>query len=161
MRTLDEVIKALELFENTPLDCAKKCPYAEECQDRDQCFCCEREADALHYLKDYRDSKEWLELEKRNYAEAVKNCDQAEVKYTKHVLELNRNDPLTWDELKKKKGKPVWVERPEWKEWLLVSEIDNDKCEMFLRDKWGNGVSVNGRNIGYWQAYRKERREDL
>lgn len=119
---------------------------------------------------------EQLGVEKERYQEAVKNCEEAENKYrmTNDALDAQRlqmmwvdkhfafeepNDPLTWDELKGMEGRPIWLERPEWKEWLLVSEIDNDKCEMYLRDKWGNGVIVNGRNVGYWRAYRKERTE--
>lgn len=67
------------------------------------------------------------------------------------------NSPLTWNELKDMEGKPIWMERPEWKEWLLISEIDEDKCEIYLRDKWGNGIIVNGRNVGYWRAYRRRK----
>lgn len=120
--------------------------------------------DALHYLQTYRaDKLEWEQTRQANeerYQEAVKNCERAENKFIARLKELDigtLNDPLTWDELKTMEGTPVWVERPEWKEWLLVSEIDEDKCEIYLRDKWGNGISVNGRNIGYWRAYRKER----
>ena len=39
-------------------------------------------------------------------------------------------------------------------------DIDEDTGEIYLRDKWGNGVIVNIRNLGYWRAYRKERNED-
>ena len=132
--------------------------------------------DALHYLTDYRDKNRQLDVEKARYQEAVRNCEEAENKYRmaqdaldaqrlqmmwvdKHFAFEEPTDPLTWDELKGMEGKPIWLERPEWKEWLLVSEIDNDKCEMYLRDKWGNGVIVNGRNVGYWRAYRKEKTE--
>lgn len=132
--------------------------------------------DALHYLTDYRDKNRQLDVEKARYQETVRNCEEAENKYRmaqdaldaqrlhmmwvdKHFKFEEPDDPLTWDELRQMEGKPIWLERPEWKEWLLVSEIDNDKCEMYLRDKWGNGVIVNGRNVGYWRAYRKERTE--
>lgn len=94
-------------------------------------------ADALHYLKEYR---------KLDSLDAV-------------AFSEDDNPELIWDELRQMEGKPVWVERPEWKEWLLVSEIDERKCEIYLRDKWGNGAIVNGRNIGYWRAYQKERHE--
>ena len=95
------------------------------------------------------------------FEKTVKRLREIFAKYKFEPEEDNEEDnpPLTWDELQQMEGKPVWVERPEWKEWLLVSEIDEDKCEIYLRDKWGNGVSVNGRNIGYWRAYRKERSE--
>lgn len=96
-------------------------------------------ADALHYLKVFRAEREHL------------------VELHRELVKENDNNPLTWSELRQMEGKPVWMKRPEWKEWLLVSEIDEDKCEIYLRDKWGNGIIVNGRNVGYWRAYRKER----
>ena len=67
-----------------------------------------------------------------------------------------RNDPLTWDELKEMIGKPVWVERDGWKvirsfeTWEDVNQeiinfTDNERsCRSVL-------------DHGDWQAYRKER----
>ena len=128
---------------------------------------------ALHYLKNYRDTKEWLELEKKNYAEAVKNCERAESKYTKLVLDMNRNDPLTWEELEEMKDKPLWFE------W--VSEEDDDldfetagwinKYWCFIYRFLGKGNQIievldcvgdwhqfYAENLGTsWNAYRKER----
>ena len=110
--------------------------------------------DALHYLKTYRDSKAWLELEKRNYAEAVRNCDTAEAKYTMLCMEYARNDPLTWDELRQMEGKPVWVEWQDHKEWFLIDEIDDKK--IVFRACNGFGWHCN-RHEPTWQAYRKEK----
>lgn len=119
-------------------------------------------SDALHYLKNYRDTKKWLDLEKRNYAEAVKNCERPKAKYTQMILDMNRNGPLTWDELKQMEGKPVWVVRTEKycvPHWAIVDKvykwdsIDDSSAilqpedeELFLSDQ--------GKT---WQAYRKER----
>lgn len=72
MKTLDEVIEAQE-----------RCATYPNCH-----FCflhagpvCEWIQDALHYLKAFRDAKDALEAEKDRYAEAVKNCEEAENKY--------------------------------------------------------------------------------
>ena len=113
MKTIDEVIRSFEL------SCGKKdcgqCPYDDECLDHHVCECYERMADALHYLKEYRmqlddivAKRQALEAEKDRYAEAVRNCEQAENKYRKMEDELNnirrdhieqmKNDPLTWDD---------------------------------------------------------------
>lgn len=134
--------------------------------------------DALHYLKEYRSDKSQWKEDKKAYEDewqkAIHATKKARERYialakdTKDELgvlrdfraEQQANPPLTWQELKQMEGKPVWIERAEWKEWLLISEIDKDKCEIYLRDMWGNGVSVNARNVGYWRAYRKERNED-
>ena len=74
------------------------------------------EADALHYLKEYKikrerifsqvqacnDREQRLQEEIARYQEAVKNCELAENKYRQLAQNLGEvgNDPLTWDELK-------------------------------------------------------------
>ena len=45
-------------------------------------------ADALHYLKAFRYAKDTLELEKDRYREAVRNCEEAELKYRKLAQSL-------------------------------------------------------------------------
>ena len=137
MRMLDEVIDAMERCSIPHYFDCKGCPYEDDDAEV-ECKSDDRDADVLHYLK---------VLQKMQKAQPV----------TKGEWDELYNSPLTWDELQQMEGKPVWMERPEWKEWLLISEIDGDKCEIYLRDKWGNGVIVNARNIGYWRAYRKER----
>ena len=93
-------------------------------------------ADALHYLREYR---------KLDSLDAV-------------AFTEDDNDPLTWDELKLLKGKPVWVEEPSFfgKTWVIISG-SNDEAIF--------GVAV-GTMVFYtkdeqgktWQAYRKERK---
>ena len=100
------------------------------------------EADALHYLKEYQKDKQIY-----SYGIARRYLDLAE-----------RNDPLTWDELKTMEGKPVWVEllKGKWKGWDVIGGFDEDDFGVAM-------VTVH--NDDYykldlgttWQAYRKER----
>jgi hypothetical protein len=176
MKTLDEVIKSFEWCIDDGHDDCDGCPYnTGEVTD-----CHERNIDALHYLRELRDMTDipMEYFENGGTSQKLRNTsqitcpkchsefvilddpdgDHAQLLKCQALLQdIYRNDPLTWNELRTMEGKPVWLERPEWKEWLLISEIDEGKCEIYLRDKWGNGVIVNGRNVGYWRAYRKER----
>ena len=69
------------------------------------------------------------------------------------------NPPLTWDELQKMKGKPVWVEflrdgESYDAEWIIIQDI-NDEC-------MGDTQRFAYQKLDYsklWQAYRKERHE--
>ena len=149
MKTLDEVIDAIGFCKSGDLSKCKDCPYIGTCE-LDYAVLSD---DALHYLKVLKDILDPLKVKKISHEITCPKCNSVIA-----ILLPESNDPLGWETLKTMEGKPVWVERPEWKEWLLISEIDEGKCEMYLRDKWGNGVIVNGRNIGYWQAYRKERK---
>ena len=149
MKTLDEVIKKIEACIEADGHCPA-CPYevSESCGDMD--------ADALHYLKNYLDTKEWLDLEKRNYAEAIKNCERAEAKYTQMTIDMNRNDPLTWDELKTMEGKPVWVEGDRGNMWIIVGAFPRWMPDAFA-DSVPN-IWWKKEDLGKtWQAYKKER----
>lgn len=99
--------------------------------------------DALYYLREYHD----------NYGNLIASMNH----HLRKIKELEQNDPLTWNELKEMVGKPVWMETPEWSEWMLLNYIDQDKSELYFRDKWGNGFSCNIRNHLTWHAYPKER----
>ena len=141
MKTLDEVIKAWSICfsDNSRSNCTG-CPYADE-DGESACFNHDRE-DALHYLKEYQGlSKMWNDrLDKEQ-----------------------KNDPLTWDELKGMEGKPVWVEEryrngdlksSGW--WLIDFWNDDQIC---MRDPAGNPWNEHRSNYGRdWQAYRKERK---
>ena len=80
MKTLDEVIKALEYCLN-PVDnfgnCNAECPYIHCCDPSNH----DVTEDALHYLKEYR-------MDKENFAEAIHNCGLAESKYITALYEL-------------------------------------------------------------------------
>ena len=86
MRTLDEVIKAVE----EDLECANV-SYPETFYDYDN------HKDALYYLKEYRETKKHLAC-----------LDAAEIRGDD--TQVVNNPPLTWDELRQMEGKPVWVE---------------------------------------------------
>lgn len=141
MKTLDEVIKKIEACIKADGHCSA-CPYevSESCGDMD--------ADALHYLKEYRKDKQIY-----SYDIARRNFELAE-----------RNDPLSWDELKAMKGKPVWVELtyPEggYSHWGIIEGFPIAGYEfMDLRgfhqiDSFSVVAKEQGKT---WQAYRKER----
>lgn len=62
--------------------------------------------------------------------------------------ESQKNEPLTWDELKLMEGSPVWVECIEGvvggsyliRDWFLIEWIDNNRHEIIIRDKHGNQI---------------------
>ena len=125
--------------------------------------------DALHYLQTYRaDKLEWEQTRQANeerYQEAVKNCERAENKFIARLKELNigtLNDPLTWQELQKMVGKPIWVEyddhlegrkRTKFKDWEVIDCILNGR--IVVKGEWDYHKSELG---DIWQAYRKERK---
>ncbi len=75
MKTLDEVIKGFECCQE--INCAE-CPYANwDNTDIVRCDPMDKEDDALHYLKAFRDAKDALETEKDRYAEAIEAWNRA------------------------------------------------------------------------------------
>ena len=126
MKTLDEVIKAMT---------DDILPCGEELISK--CPLCENCTDALFYLKEYR----WLQ---DNCADALAEKFPSE------------NEALTWKELKRMEGKPVWVEERDCHYWAVIGKYDSTKNHeflclrgLFLMDKDDLGKT--------WQAYRKER----
>ena len=196
MKTLDEVIKALEYCTNVDESECYECPVFAEPD-------CMINADALHYLNEYRNMKkaldykaehyermiekvkqqgqEWedrCQAEIARYQEAVKNCELAENKFRKLEGEMNqlrrdfvediKNEPLTWEELCKMIGKPVWIEdrlnsnsiNGKVSGWHIVSTVWNSENQRV----WTVSDLFNKRcftkesfDSGEWQAYRKER----
>ena len=144
MKSLDEVIKKIEK--------QWVCPSSDEADE--YCELYDVRDDALHYLKEYRDDRE-------NFSEAISNCGKA---LNKYIVDINalaqqeENLPLTWDELQKMVGRPVWVEQHhgDTKGWLLILR----KCDdvVTCTTKHGNSFYLYKANYGEkWQAYRKER----
>lgn len=141
MKTLDEVIKAFSEV-NKEVGCGD-CQFNDAesddipCEMTDCIF-----NDALHYLNEYQRDKQIFayDIAKRN-------------------LELSeRNEPLTWDELKTLNGKPVWLELtyPGYQPWCGWEVIDHDG----VNEKWMSTYrdDYNREQMGKtWQAYRKER----
>ena len=185
MKTLDEVIKALE-------EC-----MADDAIESEGVYLA---TDALHYLKEYKDKAHRLDIdiaehhrtflqlgvEIARYQEAVRNCEEAENKYRKaeqdalkalddwasRPVEENKklvltvdNPPLDWEQLKQMIGKPVWVEGKTVKHWAVITGIYYDDLnegyllETYYAEKQGSNTSRRKRStLGKsWQAYRKER----
>lgn len=137
MITLDEVIKAFE-------ECiVPKNVFCNGCYKVDRCKITEV---ALNYLKEYQRDKHIFA-----YDIARRNLEVAE-----------RNDPLTWDELKTMEGKPVWtvestvtyddngIERIG--RWNIIREVTQEHIIFYI----GLPYHKSWQGIG-WQAYRKER----
>ena len=101
MKTLDEVINSMEACVH------EKCYYESDCAYSYLAFgeiSCVTKAipammtDALQYLKQFRDYQ-----------------NSAEMKINPACVSGVENEPLSWDELKQMKGKPVLVEADEGK----------------------------------------------
>lgn len=149
MKTLDEVIKRIEIYKNI--------------FDKNGCFEC-------HYHEDDCTDSCFLE----NVLYYLNTIETTENLYHNAVNELNKwieNDwkdrclPLTWDELKQMDMQPVWYESLYWgiKTWAIVlvqkesiyldwyhrcqdgEIIKGDRCEIH-KDQQGER----------WQAYRKK-----
>ena len=108
------------------------------------------EENAIYYLKEYRDhmKNEIIELHE-------------EVKKQKEMIEFLEK-PLTWDELKSMKGKPVWIEYSGYTpNWEIVENIGAVRGS--TGDFTGNFIETNksvlhkDKQGKTWQAYRKER----
>lgn len=87
MKTLDEVIKALDVC-STGKGC-ENCPYAVYDEDgfEEYLECGKMNVDALYYLKTYKDDKDDLTALRAYWKEQ------------------HENNALTWDELKRESGK--------------------------------------------------------
>lgn len=105
-------------------------------------------ADALHYLKT-------IETTENLYHDAVNELSKWEDEDWK-----DRHLPLTWDELKTMKGKPVWVHLfgsglGEWN--LIHAQLDN---QIWFTDGNGYIYDMHEEKQGKtWQVYRKEKYE--
>lgn len=145
MKTLDEVIKAFEICigyycSNSEHDV---CPYIGE---SDMGCGKEPEKDALYYLKEYQRYQN------------TPSCD-GHMRLVDYFEESQKNEPLTWSELKQMEGKPVWVETRcgKYATWGIVDHFDVSEygiARMFLR---GDGYLEKQEQGDVWQAYRKER----
>ena len=135
MRTLDEVIKALE---SARIQVETGNGLWVDYRDND-----DLKADALHYLKAYKDDRNDLTALRAYWAE-----QQA-------------NNPLTWDELKAINSiTPLWITHIDdlsgyeydygW--WLCSGATDT--CIYYIPLNWEISRQGYGKT---WQAYRKER----
>lgn len=158
MRTLDEVIKAVE----EDLECANV-SYPETFYDYDN------HKDALYYLKEYRSDMQIYAANQKLWedelAQKIKDFGDAKDRYIARLKELDigtLNEPLTWDELKAMEGKPVWIELlgkgkwKKWKGWDVIGGFDDDDFGFAMCTVRGDYYYLA--DLGKtWQAYRKER----
>lgn len=156
MKTLDEVIDALEVCSQMDAEC-DKCPYHATAKG----WCEEKDRDALHYLR---------ELQLFRETPLMQGIHKAQNEYALYpVSDWGKDEPdfnpaLTWDELRHMEGKPVWVEEQfsnEWHgRWEVISTIndtefwDEDEKNIWMTDEECRYKSNYGKT---WQAYRKER----
>ena len=153
MKTLDEVIKGFECCKS--IEC-KECPYRILFNDDSHVPCdqFEKDDDALHYLKEYRSEKAMWKADRKRFLDWIEQYKESREKHQQAVIELKKNPPLTWDELKRMEGKPVWVEytsdgKGEWTIIRIVEENNLiDDIGVYPREDIGKT----------WQAYRKERK---
>ena len=120
--------------------------------------------DALYHLKRYKDQREARDDQINRYRDVAKKCENILTDYValqQYWWKQQENPPLTWDELRKMEGKPVFIcilkDDGEWHgEWCLIEKVSNLmvetlRCEM---NYWGFRKITFGKT---WQAYRKER----
>ena len=114
--------------------------------------------DALHYLKEYRSEKAMWEADRKGYLNWIEQYKEAREKHQQAVIELKKNPPLTWDELRTMEGKPVWVEHHLFKGWRLIGWQGNDHM-MNLVGPYSEQLPLFADGCGCdWQVYRKERK---
>ena len=153
MKTLDEVISALENCCSSKVNC-DNCTYTVvNAEGVTICNNDQMEKDALHYLKVYREKNNILEAQRIEYN---RGFEQLMAEWSR----IKDNPPLTWDELKQMEGKPVWVEGISENEWGIVDcfYVNAFRAEMVTikmrNDLWHLDRVMQGST---WQAYRKER----
>lgn len=136
MKTLDEVIKA----------CEETVSDVDRGVDIEGCYLGATETrDALHYLKEYR---RYQNTPSRNGHMALVDFEESQ-----------KNEPLSWDELRTMEEKPVWLVNTatEEAEWVFVGEwLDDD--EMRICRMWRDYAQYISREFygNIWKAYRKE-----
>ena len=141
MNSLDEIIESISFC------CEGLCEYCvfeEEHKMRNPCTIALM-SDAQTYLKEYREMKQHLAC-----------MDKGESRGDD--TQIVNNPPLTWDELRKMQGEPVWVDHKHYSKWLIVYEVyentivldGNGFYTQYFPDD--NDKEVRGK------AYRKERK---
>lgn len=146
MKTLDEVIKALE---ENPVPMAYTAKVAVQEEDL---------FDALSYLKMYRSDQLQWEVDRKGYLDWIDQYKEAREKHQQAVIELKKNPPLTWEELKGMDGKPVWVEALLYKQWAIIAYVGNDHIRFEGANLYAPESRVYMGDDDGWQAYRKERK---
>ena len=106
--------------------------------------------DAIYYLKEYQEKREEI----CKIAKII--ADSWELRKQTMAFE-DRNDPISWDELKEMEGKPVWIEDPGRKEWMIIDHVvdEDTKYErLYIQSFYPRSFYKHDHQ---WKAYRKER----
>ena len=104
--------------------------------------------DAIEYLKDYKDKE-------NRYHDEIKKTEDFRMMYIHAIADFEDNPPLTWDDLLKMKGKPVWLNMPEPK-WIIIlnAGVTQDGTKIFITENEFYDMKDYGIK---WMPYRKER----
>ena len=146
MKTLDEVIKAMENCYGPDAECCDKCQYTKKNSAGSICLKCNLEDDALIYLKAYQ------------WQMTNPDGDHLQLEKCRALLsDFYQNEPLSWDELRTMEGKPVWVECENFfcSQWVILTNVYDEKA-MFIGDRIVDS-ELKEEMGDVWQAYRKER----
>lgn len=144
MKMLDEVITELKtIYDRYEAEGCFYCSFLRECIGS-YCYL----ADALHYLKEYQETKKHLAC-----------LDDAEIRGDD--TQVVNNPPLDWETLKQMEGKPVWVEWTKTEEsyWCFVGEwFDDDEMRIYhIGRDYADYIHKTVYTPDIVQAYRKER----
>lgn len=137
MKTLDEVIKALE---SARIQVETGYGLWVDYRDND-----DLKADALHYLKLLKT-----------------HCDRVQNQIEDLREEYRPNDPLTWDELRQMEGKPVWIDGSVCSSgfWAIVEGFGEsggaDYVFLCGNQFWKEDMKDDDNGLS-WNAFRKER----
>lgn len=139
MKTLDEVIKALEICTSDHGGC-EGCPYDPDCTPN------YKWDEAIFYLKEYQRYQN------------TPSCN-GHIALVDYFEEQQKNEPLTWEELKQMEGKPVWVEALLYKQWAVIAYVGDDHIRFEGVNLYAPESRIYMGEENGWQAYRKERTE--
>lgn len=148
MRTLEEVIKALEMCTSDKCVCVSGCPYSDLADGDDGCeyhAIPAMQRDALFYLRYYLDIK-------KSVNHAV--MENLKIEFTDY------NPALSWEELHKMVGKPIWIESENGNRWGIIESFAfylPDGSQEYMQTEDGEGFADSTHERGDWRAYRKER----
>lgn len=165
MKTLNEVIKIMNICDETQTSDCIGCPYAVDCKDVPGK---KLRADALYYLQKYQEYYKARNDQVERYQKAAQQCEEIlkdyitlkQIALRQYCAEAQDNPQLTWDELKNMEGKPIWVEYEGYApNWEVIEYIGNTKW------KWGEVIETHLSILHketqgkIWKAYRKEKNE--
>ena len=148
MKTLDKGIRANECCDHGEPDSrCEDCPY----NSIGSC-CLERENDTLHYLKVLKDILDPLKVKKVSHTITCPQCNSMIA-----ILLPESNEPLTWEELRTMKDKPVWWTHGEVGEWLTIYNIPkNDNGVIYATTCSGIECWIYKKDMNKYQYYQKE-----